>query len=314
MNQDGSPAQSETPVDAVATPAAPETPDYSSPNDLDFEMTPEQEQEYVDQILKDGSYTPSAPDKPVEVAPDKPADPPEAPVAPVEPEKPAPSTTDEITAPQTDDLWIEVEQTIIDDLGEVTTKTVKLVYDPNDPSSFIPEDFKAKNDRQIADILEAKAEMAGLYKERQSEFDKAEATKGVVQEQKALLDSWDAEIKDLIDSGLMEAPKLKPGDEGFDKDPSTLKTDAVFQYMTDQNNERIKNGIAPIKSFGLAFTMYENSEAVKAAAAAEKKENEDTKAKGALIGGSSAASGGTAEAKGYKSGSYNNIWSVPVED
>ena len=93
-----------------------------------------------------------------------------------------------------------------------------------------------------------------------------------------------------------------------------MKTEAVFQFMMDKNEERVKQGIAPISSFGLAYTMYENDQARVAAAEAEKKENEETKQRGALVGGGSAASGGTAEQVPYKSGSHKSIWDVPVID
>lgn len=313
MNEDGSPA-----INPEA-PKAPETPDYSNPNDLDFELTPEQEQDFVNQILDSGDYSPP---KPADVTPPaggddaKPTPPaPEVP-APVvdEPKNPKPADDSEVTSPQSDDLWIEVEQTIEDELGETTTKTVKLVYDPNDPSSFIPDDFTAKNTKQLAEIMDAKNEMAGIYKGRQADFDKVEAGKNAEQQEKNLISTWDAEIADLIKSGIMEAPKLKQGDEGYDKDLSVVKTDAVFQFLTEQNDARAKEGIAPITSFALAYTMFENSEAKKAADAAEKKDEEDTKLRGSMVGGGSAASGGTAEQKAYTAGSHNNIWSVPVED
>lgn len=311
MNEDGS----------TATPNPAETPPESTnPNELGFEMTPEQEQDYVNQILADGDYTPPVVDKPADdtTPPDKTETPPvdtpkdDAPEVPKDDEevsKPA-----EIAVPQTDDLWVEVERVVTDELGEETTETIKLIYDPNDPSSFIPDDFTAKSTKQLAEIMEAKAEMAKLYEERQGEFDKSTKEATAVQQEKAIVDGWNAEIKDLIDSGILEAPKLKPGDEGYDKDPSVAKTEEVFKFMTDLNAERAKNGVAPISSFGLAYTMFENSEAKKAAEEAEKKDNEETKLKGGMIGGSSAASGGTAEQTAYKSGSHNNIWSVPIEE
>lgn len=299
----------------------PEAQNYANPNDLDFEMTPEQEQEYVNQILGNGNYVApveTPPEVNTPVVADEPATP-VAPMAPIEPVAPVadtpvtPVTPQENTPPQTDDLWIEVEQIVEDDLGEKTTKTVKLTYDPNDPSSFIPEDFTAST-KQLADIMDAKAEMAKIYGERQGEFDKVEQDKSNQSQQQALLDSWDAEIQDLIDSGLIEAPKLKPNDPKYTEDPSVLRTDAVFKFMTEENTKRIEAGKQPIRSFGTAFSLYENSEAVKAAAEAKKKDEEDTKARGAMIGGSSAASGGKAEKPVYKAGSHNNIWSVPVLD
>lgn len=317
MNEDGSTATPTQPE----TPAAPETPEVSTnPNELEFEMSPEQEQDYVNQILADGDYTPPATDKPADDTTEQP----EAPETPPAPEKPAeqpPETPEkvedkpaEITAPQTDDLWIEVERVVVDDLGDETTETIKLIYDPADPSSFIPDDFTAKSTKQLAEIMDAKAEMAKLYEDRKSEFDQAETAKAAAQQEKDMIASWDREIEDLVKSGVMDAPKLKPGEEGYKDDPAVTKTEAVFDFMTKQNDERVKNGVAPITSFALAYTMFEKEVATQAAAEAEKKDEEDTKLKGAMVGGSSAASGGTAEQRAYVAGSHNSIWNVPVED
>lgn len=305
MNQDGSTASTEQPE----TPAVP-----TNPNELDFVMTAEEEQSYVDQILKDGDYNP-----PVEEAPVALETPvaPEVPVAPAkeEPEAPiAPETPAEITSPQTDDLWIEVERVVTDDLGEETTETVKLTFDPTDPSSFIPDDFTAKSTKQLAEIMDAKLEMSKLYDERLNKYSTDKTNEAASNLEKELLAGWEAEIKDLVAAGALEAPKLKEGEEGFNQDPANLKTDAVYKFMTDTNAGRAKDGIVPIRSFALAYTMYENAEATKAEAAAEKKAEEETKLKGSMIGGSSAASGGTPDQTAYKAGSHKSIWDVPVAD
>lgn len=303
MNEDGTPI--------VAADNQPEAPVSNNPNELGFEMTAEQEQEYVNQILANGDYQAPEPEAPV--VPEVPVAPvvetPPAPEAPVVPETPT-----ETTAPQSDDLWVEVDRVVTDDLGEETVETVKLVYDPNDPSSFIPDDFTAKSTKQLAEIMEAKAEMAKLYGDRQAEFDKVESDKTAASQHKSILDGWNAEIKDLIDSGILEAPKLKEGEEGYNADPSVMKTEEVYKFMAEKNLERAKDGIAPIASFGLAYTMFENDATRKAEAEAEKKDNEETKLKGAMIGGGSAASGGTADQAAYVSGSHKSIWDVPVAD
>ena len=311
--------EDEKPTGAQAeTPAAPETPEVSNPNELEFEMTPEQELDYVNQILDSGDYTPPEAEKPADEQPKAPetAETPPAPEKPTE--KPAEEKIEdkpaETTAPQTDDLWIEVERVVVDELGEETTETVKLVYDPADPSSFIPDDFQAKSTKQLADIMDAKAEMAEMFKERQAEFNQAETAKTAVQQEKDLIASWDREIEDLVKSGVLETPKLKPGEDGYKEDPAVAKTEAVFDYLTKKNDERVKDGIAPITSFSLAYTMFEKEAATQAAADAEKKDEEDTKLKGAMVGGSSAASGGTAEQRAYVAGSHNNIWDIPVAD
>jgi hypothetical protein len=301
------------------TPAAPETPEVSTnPNELEFEMTPEQEADYVKQILADGDYIPPEPEKPAEEP-----ETPKAPETPQAPEKPEEKQLEvekvedkpaETTAPQTNDLWVEVERIVVDDLGEETTETVKLVYDPADPASFIPDDFQAKSTKQLAEIMDAKAEMAGIYKERQSEHEAQESKLTADKQEQELVASWDREIEDLVKTGVLDAPKLKPDEAGYKEDPAVAKTEAVFDYLTKQNDERVKNGVAPITSFALAYTMFEKEAATQAAAEAAKKDEEDTKLKGAMVGGSSAASGGTAEQRAYVAGSHNSIWNVPVAD
>lgn len=317
LNEDGSPApQPVAPI--VPEPVAETPPDYSNPNDLDFELTEEQEKDFVEQILKDGNYTPEpVKEEPVIVpAPAVPVkETPVVPVAPVEPVKVEPvKTPTEVTAPQSDDLWIEVEQVITDELGEEKTETIKLTFDPSDPSSFIPDDFTAKSTKQLAEIMDAKAEMAKLFEERKTDFDKGQATKAAGDRETALIASWDQEIADLIKSGVLEEPKVKEGDKDYNDDPSVKKTNEVFAYLTEQNAQRVKDGIPPIQSFSLAYTMFENDAKRLADVEAKKKEDEDTKKAGAMVGGGSAASGGSAEPKAYTSGKYNNIWSIPIEE
>lgn len=209
---------------------------------------------------------------------------------------------------QTDDLWVEVE----DSEG----KSVKLTYDPTNPASFLPDNFTFKDDKQLFEILDAKAEMANLYKERSDKFETDQETK-TTQEQaaaqeKETLASWDAEIKDLIDAGMLEAPKSKPEDKTWLQDPAVQKIDEVFKYMKAENDKRLTDGKAPIKSFGTAFNLYSHDAQVKADAEKEKKEAEITKKRGAMVGGSSAASAG-GEAPIYRRGSASNIWDVKVE-
>lgn len=311
---------------------ADEMPDYSSPNDLDFEMTPEAEQALVNETLGISEVksvepeTPKAPDatggepKEEPKAPDSTEEPEATKPEPKEPEVPAPvekpAEKPTVTEIQTDDLWVEVDKVTTDAEGNQVTEKVKLVYDPKDPGSFLPDDMAFKSDKQLFEILEAKAEMAALYKEREAEHD-TKAGELTAQEQTAAsekeqLASWDAEVEDLIESGLLEAPKVKPGDKDWLEDPSVKQIDAVFKFMAEQNTERAKDGKAPIKSFGTAFTKYAKVQADKAAEEAKTKENADAKKKGALVGGSSAASAGGSE-KVYVHGSHANIWDVPIE-
>lgn len=322
--QDGLPAPQTDPVaPALSTDDAPidapvDPPDYANPNDLDFEMTPEQEADYVEQILKTGNYEPSEPKTPEPVTPPAPAPTPEAPAAAVvpapEPAKEDPAPAAELTAPQTDDLWIEVEQVTVDELGDEKTETIKLVFDPSDPSSFIPDDFTAKSTKQLADIMDAKAEMAKLYEERKGDFTAQSAAKAHEAKEAELLASWDQEINDLQKSGVLATPKLSPTDKDYATDPAVVKTNDVYAFMAKENLRRTEAGESPIQSFSLAFTMYENDAKRLADVEAAKQAELNTKKAGAMVGGGSAASGGSPEPKVYKAGSHHNIWSIPVED
>lgn len=312
MNDSSSTAQDPaTTSDVVITPDAPQ--EATNYHEIGTEMTAQQEQDYVNQILKSGQYEPKVEEVSKEVTPAAPpvVDRPPAPETPAvevakTPETP-PAEAKEITSPKTDDLWIEVDRVVTDELGDETTEKIKLIYDPKDPSSFIPDDFTAKNTKQLAEIMESKSEMAAMYKDRESEYNDAQSAKDVEAQQQAQIDSWNNEVQDLVEAGVIPDPAKNEA-------KYTEKTDAVYLFMAAENNKRMEDGRAPIMSFGTAFTMYENSEAVKTAAADKVKEDADTKAKGAMVGGSSAASGGSAEPRSYIAGSHRNIWSIDVPD
>ncbi len=315
---------------STANDGAPVAPvEYQNPNDLATEMSAEEEQAFVNETLGLGEKQdvnpepPASTDEPAKgtegtqnAEEQKTAEPeskepakPEAPAA-VEPE---PTKPTELEPVRTDDLWVEVEKIVTDEEGNKSVEKVKLVFDPADPGTFIPDDFAFKSDKQLAEILEAKQEMANLYKERSTEFEAKQAEASSEQQRAEQLASWDAEVQDLIESGILEAPKAKVGDKDFLEDPSVQKIDAIFKFMAEANDQRVKDGKFPIRSFGTAFTMYTNDQNVKAEAEAKAKEIADTKAKGALIGGSSAASAGGGERPTYVAGSAANIWQVPVE-
>lgn len=337
--------------DKSADNAADDKPNYQTENDLDFEMSEEREQEFINETLGIDNTTP--PDKSDDndkkgegkvdddkddtkdnnkADPDKSADDTNEEAGKNKQDKTAGTEADkgdsspeppkddkqENKAPepiQTDDLWIEAEKAVEDKDGNVTYEKVKLTFDPENPSAFLPEDFKFKSDKQLYDILEAKAEMANLYKERQAEFDKAneevETTKSAKQQQEDQLALWDSEIEELVDGGFLEAPKTKPGEKDWTKDESVQKIDAVFKFMQSENDKRLADGKKPIKSFTTAFNKYNKIESDKAAEAEKKAKAAEAKQKGALVGGSSSASGGTE--KPYVSGSYASIHEVPVE-
>ena len=144
---------------------------------------------------------------------------------------------------------------------------------------------------------------------------------------KAVMDGWDAEISDLIQAGFMEAPKGGIGEDGFNDDPTVQKIDAVFKYMTAENEKRATEGRPRINSFGTAFNLYskehpdEGDPEAKAKADKEKtdaeevakKEAELTKKRGALVGGGSGGSN-KGSAPVYKRGSAHSVYDVPTDD
>lgn len=310
-----------------------------SPDDLNYQMTEAEEQAYVNEQL--GISSP-APEKQTDQVTDqkeqqngseqqpttgtqeadndasgqaKTPEAPETPKAPEPKEEPKDQPKPDLSL-KTDDLWVEVEKVVFDEDGNQSTEKVKLVFDPANPDSFLPDDFKFKSDKQLMEILEAKAEMAQLVKTRNAEIEaqKSQMTEAE-QAEKARTDqlaSWDDEIQTLIDNNILPAPKVAPTDPKFLEDPSAIKIDTVFKFMATKNEELTKDGKPLLRSFAAAYTLYENDAAVKAAAEAKAKEDEDTKARGAMVGGTSAQSAGSS-AKGYVPGSYASIYDVPVE-
>lgn len=297
---------------AIAPAAAPQN--YSSPDDLNNDMSEEEEAAYVDRVLgitpKEATETPKVDPKPTE------AEAPKDLAAPVDPAEPVvPSTTPEPEAPaevapvlKTDDLWIEVQSTDKDG----NPATVKLTLDEG-----IPDDFQFTNDKQLYEVLDSFNEMKRLRGERQAAVDKWESDKqereAESQNQQEVFNSWDAEIQDLIEDGLIEAPKLKGDDPNFRTDPSVKKVEQVFEFMRLQNEQRLKDNKAPIRSFTAAFNKWQSQENKVAEEQKAKDEAELVKKRGAIVGGTSAPTGAD---KGYvyKRGSAKNIWQVPIDD
>ena len=217
-------------------------------------------------------------------------------------------TTSEV---QTDDLWLEVDKLVEKD-GKQTTEKVKLVFDPNNPEAFIPDDFKFTSDKQLFDILESKRQMAELYEKRESELSEKQTKNNEAKERKEQLAAWDAEVEELIEDGFLEKPKVKPGDDNWKDDPSVKEIDETFKYMTELNQKRIADGKQPIRSFTHIYHKRAKEVAAQKEAEEKKQKTADAKKKGALVGGSSSTGSGTA--KGYTPGQYGSIWEVPIED
>lgn len=234
---------------------------------------------------------------------------PPAPQQPAAP--PAPAQDEPAFELKTDDLWIEVT--------DANGKKTKLTLDDG-----IPDDFMFVNDKQLFEVMRSFSEMAHLKDTRQQAIDEAKAQQEQLKQaemtQQEVIAGWDAEVADLISGGLMEAPKAQPGTPEWSTDPSVKQMEAVLEYMTNENVERVKDGRSPIRSFALAFNLYQktqqasaDAEAEKERQAEEKRKQELIKARGGVVGGSSAPSPDSSKYV-YKRGSAKNIWQVPVDD
>lgn len=217
-----------------------------------------------------------------------------------EPEEPAVSerkpAEDEVS-PKTDDLFIEVE----DSEG----KTHKLTLEKG-----IPEKFTFTSDKQLFEVLQAFQEMKDLKAERENEIETKKQTQAEKQAETDKIASWDSEIEDLMEAGLIDRPKAKPGTDDFKEDPTVKRVQAVMQFMTKENEKRLEDKRSPIESFGTAFSLYQKAEADKKEKEEDKADNDAAKKAGSKVGGGSAASG--TELYIYEPGKYKSIYEVPV--
>lgn len=235
----------------------------------------------------------------------------------------------EIPAVDLSDLWIEFEGVTLDDEGNTTPKTFKVGVDDE-----LPEEARFKNDKQLAEYLQARDEMNKTKAERQQDHDskvaEQEAAQSEVAARQATLDNWDSEIEDLVGAGLIEAAQKPPADptkgytaEEVEADPGLKTVDAVFKFMATENAKRATEGKKPLPSFATAFNLWSKDQTNAEAEAKKKADEEEAKRKaeevknrGGKVGGSGsgggAASGGSSSI--YKAGSARSIWQVPVDD
>jgi len=220
----------------------------------------------------------------------------------------------QIEAPDFSDLWIEVEGMVVDDEGNATPQPFKITVDGG-----IPDEMRFKNDKQLAEVLDALNEMRGLKADRQAEYDEAieaqQEQEATAASQKEQMDAWDAEIAQLIEAGLIEAPKAKATDPNFREDPSVKLVDDVFKYMIEHNDKLVKAGKPAIRSFGTIFALYNKEKGAAEAEAKAKAEADLVKKRGGMVGGGSSVSGGGSDKpKVYKAGSAKSIWAVDTSD
>ena len=191
----------------------------------------------------------------------------------------APST------PSDEELSIEVV-----DADGVTHK-ISVIED-------LPEDFSPKNNRQILEIVSQLSKLDAKRETQAIETEKAQQEALIQETKEAQFKSWDAEIAELAKDKRITST-------------DTERVNAVFGYMNEINNARIKAGNPNlVTSFEDALDKFEVKEAKDNAEAAKKNETEKAKAKASLIGRSSASANGDNYV--YRAGSARSIDDIPV--
>jgi len=216
-----------------------------------------------------------------------------------------------ISEPDFSDLWAEVEAFELDDEGNPVTKTFRITADG------MPDEMRFKSDKQLAEVLDTIREMKDIQAERQAEYEEAVAEReeqaAATAAEQEQLQSWDDEIATLIDNGILDAPKAKPGEAAWATDPTVKTLDDVFTFMKQENDKLIAEGKRPIRSFTSYYTLFTKQSAKSEAEAKAKQEAELIKKRGAMVGGGAASSSST-KPKLYKAGSAKSIWAVDTSD
>lgn len=261
MNEDG------TPIVAPTEPAAP----VDNINSEEGGVTPED----VAQVLN--IKAPAAEEKPVvapeeeaPIEPEKPGAPKEEPVVgDPKPPTPKPEAPAPETAPQTPSFALEVE----DASGN------KITINPEDDIEEALKDFEPKSNGQIfkivTDFLEKKAEAKAYEQDQTTKTAEAEQAQKIADIQTG----WDKEAEKL--QGEKRLPVTVDGKENE-------RLNEVYKFMFEQNQERIEAGVPPLQTLEDALNKMELQEKKAADVEAAKKAKEDARARGGLVGGSSA--------------------------
>lgn len=168
----------------------------------------------------------------------------------------------------------------------------KVTLKPGDDLEEVLKDFVPKSNGQIFAILEKlsdlKAEKA-QYEAEQSK--KAEETELAEAQAKVEAD-WAKEIKELQGSKRLEVTTGK-----------NERVDAVFEFMSKENEKRIETGKPLLRSFEDALDKLELQETREAATKKAKEEKELARKRGGTVGGASAPA--TSGAPVYSGGARN---------
>lgn len=296
------PEPTNTPDEPIVDNPAPDTPDAPE----EKQLSQEEVDALVDDTLKE--YLPPSIDKPKDDT-DKKGDEPDEPEDKEEPEE-SEEPEDEPEAPEEkkedkpddepdepDGLFIEVE--------DADGNKYKITKE-----SDLPEDFMPKNNRQVIEILKQLADL-DIKKAEAEKSKEVEAQEQAAEERKQqTLQGWDNEINSLVEHGILDAPKAKPGSKLWESDPAVQKADSVFKFMVEQNKARAEKELPPITSFAEAYLIKQSVESKNAEAEKIKADNKAAKAKSALVGRTSTPSSGEGEA--YRAGSARSIDDIEI--
>jgi hypothetical protein len=254
MNEDGTP---------VATPVEPAAP-VDNINSEEGGVTADEVAQVLNiKVPTVEEKTATAPEEEAPAAPEEPETPVEEPkVEEPKPEAPA----EEPVAPS---FALEIED----------VNGNKVTINPDDDIEEALKDFEPKSNGQIfkiiADFMEKKAE-AKAYAEKQT-ADKAEADQAQVIAD--IRTGWDNEIKKL--QGEKRLPVVADGQ-------ANERLEAVYKFMFEENQKRVNEGTPPIQTIEDALDKFELKEKKAAEVEAARKAKEENRARGGLVGGSSA--------------------------
>lgn len=263
----------ETPTAETPAPEAPVAEEPKSQEEIEA-LVDETLKEYFPQKPK-SEEAPKEPEQP-ETPPEEPEEP-ETPDEEEEPQLPEDEEEPEqpVEQPDPEGLFIEVE--------DAAGNKYKITQE-----SDLPEDFVPKNNRQVIEILR-QLDKLDAEKANQAASEEQKAQEAAAEQHKQeVLTGWDNEIQSLIDAGIVEAPKAKPGTKMWESDPAVQKLDGVFKFMVEQNTARSQAGKPPLTSFAEAYMLKDAIDAKAQTEAKIKEDNAAAKAKAGLIGRNSA--------------------------
>lgn len=170
----------------------------------------------------------------------------------------------------------------------------KITLKPGDDLEQALKDFEPKSNGQIFKIIDDFQQLRAEQKTFNDEQTTKAAEAEQAQELATIQSGWDKEIASL--QGNKRVPVTVDGS-------ANERVTQVFDFMGKENDARVADGRPLLRSFEDALDKLELRETKEAAAQAEKDAKELARAKGGVVGGSSAPA--TSGAPVYKGGARN---------